>query len=68
MIDLQDTTFEEKVLVERLNNDLANNLGNLVSKSSDWTPLKNRIVYFKENPANRTGKDPWQFKNFLFID
>ena len=43
-------------------------LGEFVSVPSDWTPLKNRKVYFKENPANKydTG-DVWQFKNFLFV-
>jgi len=44
-------------------------LGKLVSKASDWTPLKNRTVYFKENPASKIDKkDIWQFKNFLFVD
>jgi len=43
-------------------------LGEFVSVPSDWTPLKNRKIYFKENPANKhdTG-DVWQFKNFLFV-
>ena len=43
-------------------------LGEFYSGPSDWTPLKNRSVYFKENPANNydTG-DVWQFKNFLFV-
>lgn len=44
-------------------------LGKFVSKPSDWTPLKNRTVYFKENPASKIDKkDIWQFKNFLFVD
>lgn len=44
-------------------------LGKFVSRAEDWTPLKNRTVYFKENPAAKEDKkDPWQFKNFLFID
>jgi len=42
-------------------------LGNFVSKPSDWTPLKNRMVYFKENPASKTSSDPWQFENFQFL-
>lgn len=42
-------------------------LGNLISKPSDWTPLKNRKVIFKENPASRNHKDPWQFNSFLFL-
>jgi homospermidine synthase len=42
-------------------------LGKFVSQPYDWTPLKNRKVYFKENPANRDDPtDPWQFRNFLF--
>ena len=43
-------------------------LGDFASKPSDWTPLKNRKVYFKENPDNAPDKkDPWQFRNFIFI-
>ena len=43
-------------------------LGKFVSKAYDWTPLKNRKTYFKENPANKLDhQDPWQFKNFTFI-
>lgn len=43
-------------------------LGSIISVQSDWTPLKNRQVYFKENPANNYDtKDLWQFKNFLHI-
>ena len=42
-------------------------LGKFISKPSDWTPLKNRKIYFKENPQNRLNKDDiWQFENFLF--
>jgi homospermidine synthase len=42
-------------------------LGKFVSTPSDWTPLKNRKVYFKEHPDNKfDNDDPWQFKNFLF--
>ncbi len=44
-------------------------LGAFVSTPSDWTPLKNRKVFFKENPrAKADSKDVWQFKNFLFVD
>jgi homospermidine synthase len=40
-------------------------LGELHSKSYDWTPLKNRKVYFPENPAHRIDtSDPWQFECF----
>jgi homospermidine synthase len=43
-------------------------LGEFFSGPSDWTPLKNRQVYFKENPANNYDNDDiWQFKNFLFV-
>jgi homospermidine synthase len=43
-------------------------LGEFVSGPSDWTPLKNRNVYFKENPENSYDYDDvWQFKNFLFV-
>lgn len=42
-------------------------LGKFVSMPSDWTPLKNRKVYFKENPANHPDEDMWQFKNFAFV-
>jgi homospermidine synthase len=43
-------------------------LGEFFSGPSDWTPLKNRLVYFKENPANNyNNSDVWQFKNFLFV-
>ncbi len=42
-------------------------LGTFVSAQSDWTPLKNYQVFFKENPDTRPDtKDPWQFKNFIF--
>jgi homospermidine synthase len=34
---------------------------------SDWTPLKNRKVYFKENLSNHPDKDVWQFRNFIFV-
>jgi homospermidine synthase len=43
-------------------------LGEFISAPSDWTPLKNRNVYFKENPENIYDYDDvWQFKNFLFV-
>ena len=43
-------------------------LGEFYSGASDWTPLKNRAVYFKENPENDYDReDVWQFKNFLFV-
>lgn len=42
-------------------------LGNFISTPSDWTPVKNRTVYFKENPASVPHKDPWQFENFQFL-
>jgi homospermidine synthase len=42
-------------------------LGKFISKPSDWTPLKNRKVFFKENPAVENNPDPWQFENFLFV-
>ena len=43
-------------------------LGKFISTPSDWTPLKNRRIFFKENPAAKHNPDPWQFENFLFID
>ncbi len=42
-------------------------LGRVVSKPYDWTPLKNRKIFFKENPDANANEDLWQFKNFLFI-
>lgn len=43
-------------------------LGRFYSAPADWTPLKNRVVYFRENPENEYDhEDPWQFKNFLFV-
>lgn len=42
-------------------------LGEFISTPSDWTPLKNRSVYFKDNPASVPDEDPWQFHNFLFL-
>ena len=42
-------------------------LGKFISIPSDWTPLKNRKIFFKENPAVKHNPDPWQFENFLFV-
>ena len=43
-------------------------LGEFSSGPSDWTPLSERAVYFRENPANEYDRtDVWQFKNFLFV-
>jgi len=42
-------------------------LGKFLSVPSDWTPLKNRKVYFKENLANQPDEDTWQFRNFVFV-
>lgn len=42
-------------------------LGKFVSKASDWTPLKNRQIVFKENiKADKARKEVWAFNNFLF--
>ena len=43
-------------------------LGKFISTPSDWTPLKNRKIFFKENPASKYNPDPWQLENFLYID
>jgi len=44
-------------------------LGKFVSEASDWTPVKNYQVFFKENPnAYLDTKSLWCFKNFLFRD
>lgn len=43
-------------------------LGKFVSQPYDWTPLKNRKAYFKENPASKPDEsEPWQYKNFAFV-
>jgi len=43
-------------------------LGKFISKHYDWTPLKNKKIFFKENPASKGDQeDAWQFKNFVFI-
>jgi len=44
-------------------------LGRFVSIPSDWTPLKNYQIFFKENPYLRLdSKNVWSFNNFLFCD
>lgn len=44
-------------------------LGKLLSVPSDWTPLKNYQIFFKENPnLVPDRKNMWSFKNFLFCD
>ena len=40
-------------------------LGDFISTQSDWTPLKNRKIYFEENKKSKPEKDPWQFNNFV---
>lgn len=41
-------------------------LGELASVQSDWTPLKNYQIFFKENPdAHLDANDLWSFRNFL---
>lgn len=42
-------------------------LGKFVSEPYDWTPLKNRKIFFKENLDAISDEYPWQFKNFKFI-
>ncbi len=42
-------------------------LGKFISTPSDWTPTKNRKIYFKENPASQAASDVWQYENFKFI-
>ena len=44
-------------------------LGQFVSIPSDWTPLKNYQIFFKENPnLCLDRKNAWSFNNFLFCD
>jgi len=44
-------------------------LGRWISKSSDWTPLKERDTTFDGYvKPDLDRKDPWQFKNFLVTD
>jgi homospermidine synthase len=40
-------------------------LGNLHSQPYDWTPLKDRQVFFPENPSHKVDTDPWQFECFM---
>ena len=40
-------------------------LGKFVSEAVNWTPLKNRAAYFREEQVPALVKDPWQFENFL---
>ncbi len=39
-------------------------LGELHSRPYDWTPLKSRTVFFKENPEHSVDGDLWQFECF----
>jgi len=39
-------------------------LGDFISTKSDWTPLKNREVFFAENKESAPDADLWQFHNF----
>ena len=42
-------------------------LGKFVSVQSDWTPLSNYQIFFRENPdAGLDKKNVWRFDNFLF--
>ncbi|MDD5216964.1 MAG: saccharopine dehydrogenase C-terminal domain-containing protein [Candidatus Omnitrophica bacterium] len=42
-------------------------LGELISVPSEWTPLKNYQIIFKENPYSYLDKkNVWSFQNFLF--
>jgi homospermidine synthase len=44
-------------------------LGKLISQPSDWTPLKNYQVFFRDNPqAHLDKRNMWCFANFLFKD
>ena len=44
-------------------------LGKFISEPSDWTPLKNYRVFFKENPTTYLDKrNIWCFNNLLFKD
>ena len=40
-------------------------LGDFISTPADWTPLKNRPVFFPENKDCKPETDPWQFGNFI---
>ncbi|MCM8761671.1 MAG: homospermidine synthase, partial [Candidatus Omnitrophica bacterium] len=42
-------------------------LGRFVSVQSDWTPLSNYSIFFKENKADKLDtRNIWCFQNFLF--
>jgi homospermidine synthase len=44
-------------------------LGTFLSVPSDWTPVKNYQVFFRENPSSHLdAKNLWCFGNFLFRD
>lgn len=44
-------------------------LGSLVSAASDWTPLSNYQIFFKENKDDKLDtKNVWCFQNFIFKD
>ena len=44
-------------------------LGKWISKSSDWTPLRDyQNTFAGYNRPDLDLKDPWQFKNFLVKD
>ena len=44
-------------------------LGQFLSIASEWTPLKNYQIFFKENPyLVLDRKNAWSFNNFLFAD
>jgi len=44
-------------------------LGKFISKSSDWTPVRDYENHFEGfNKPDFDAKDPWQFKNFLVKD
>ena len=40
-------------------------LGDFISTPSDWTPCKNRKIYFTENKESKADKNTWEFANFL---
>jgi len=40
-------------------------LGDFISTASDWTPCKNRKIFFPENKECKADKSTWEFANFL---
>lgn len=40
-------------------------LGDFISTPSDWTPCKNRKIFFPENKNCKADKSTWEFANFL---